>query len=234
MKLRIVLPLLALLLTAGVAPAAAQTGPSAADACYTWGRTLSEGTSGEDVRQLQIRVAGYPGYGGVLGLDGQFGPATKAAVTRFQQAYGLGADGILRVARAGALVERGVLAELPDGTGADDWFMDYRNGDGSIAEMCGNGVRVFAHYLCAQGLESRTDFVVGSRAGGKPVQVHAAGPVDGEVTVDMGVVRELGESAATVEGRVYKGLGIDPATKVRDNLSRPIEIAEGKPLKGLV
>ncbi|MCP2241946.1 D-Ala-D-Ala carboxypeptidase family metallohydrolase [Lentzea aerocolonigenes] len=94
MKLRFVLPVVALLLTAGVAPAAAQTGPSAADACYTWGRTLAEGTSGEDVRQLQIRVAGYPGYGGVLGLDGQFGPATKAAVTRFQQAYGLGADGI--------------------------------------------------------------------------------------------------------------------------------------------
>lgn len=122
---------------------------------------------------------------------------------------GLGADGILRVARAGALVETGVLTALPDGTDAGDWFMDYRNGDGSVAEMCGNGVRVFAHYLCAQGFESRTEFVVGSRAGGKPVQVHAAGSVEGEVTVDMGVVRELGESAATVEGRVYKGLGID-------------------------
>lgn len=68
--------------------------PAYADGCYTWGRTLSQGMSGEDVRQLQIRVAGYPGNGSVLSLDGQFGPATKAAVTRFQQAYGLGADGI--------------------------------------------------------------------------------------------------------------------------------------------
>ncbi|MGX7824269.1 D-Ala-D-Ala carboxypeptidase family metallohydrolase [Actinokineospora sp. 24-640] len=68
--------------------------PAAADGCYTWGRTLSEGTSGEDVRQLQIRVSGYPGYGAVLGIDGSYGPATKAAVTRFQQAYGLGADGV--------------------------------------------------------------------------------------------------------------------------------------------
>jgi zinc D-Ala-D-Ala carboxypeptidase len=50
--------------------------------------------SGEDVRQLQIRVSGYPGYGAVIALDGAFGPATKAAVTRFQQAWGLGADGI--------------------------------------------------------------------------------------------------------------------------------------------
>ncbi|GAA4411790.1 D-Ala-D-Ala carboxypeptidase family metallohydrolase [Actinokineospora soli] len=68
--------------------------PAAADGCYTWGRTLSEGMSGEDVRQLQIRVSGYPGYGGVISLDGAFGPATKAAVTRFQQAYGLAADGV--------------------------------------------------------------------------------------------------------------------------------------------
>ncbi|MET9224385.1 D-Ala-D-Ala carboxypeptidase family metallohydrolase [Lentzea sp. NPDC003310] len=95
MKIRFVLPALALLATAFATPAAAAAEPiSAADACYTWGRTLSQGASGEDVRQLQIRVAGYPGYGAVLGIDGQFGPATKAAVTRFQQAYGLGADGI--------------------------------------------------------------------------------------------------------------------------------------------
>ncbi|MCP3804091.1 D-Ala-D-Ala carboxypeptidase family metallohydrolase [Allokutzneria sp. A3M-2-11 16] len=68
--------------------------PAHADGCYTWGRTLSQGMNGEDVRQLQIRVSGYPGYGAVLGIDGDYGPATKAAVTRFQQAYGLPGDGI--------------------------------------------------------------------------------------------------------------------------------------------
>ncbi|QNS07615.1 D-Ala-D-Ala carboxypeptidase family metallohydrolase [Streptomyces xanthii] len=73
---------------------AVTAGTAHADTCYTWNRTLSEGSSGEDVRQLQIRVAGHPGYGGVLAVDGQFGPATKAAVTRFQQAYGLSADGV--------------------------------------------------------------------------------------------------------------------------------------------
>ncbi|WP_130919574.1 diaminopimelate epimerase [Nocardia cyriacigeorgica] len=122
---------------------------------------------------------------------------------------GLGADGVLRVARAGALRAAGVLAELPDGVGDQDWFMDYRNADGSIAEMCGNGVRVFAHYLAASGLETRAEFVVGSRAGARPVTVHAAGPVDGEVTVAMGEVRELGESTATVAGWGYSGIGID-------------------------
>lgn len=69
--------------------------PAAAprDACFTFDRALGEGANGEDVRQLQIRVSGYPATGEVLGLDGDFGPATKAAVTRFQQAYGLSASG---------------------------------------------------------------------------------------------------------------------------------------------
>jgi zinc D-Ala-D-Ala carboxypeptidase len=66
----------------------------AADGCYTWTRTLSQGASGEDVRQLQIRISGYPGYGAVLALDGAFGPATRSALIRFQQAYGLSADGV--------------------------------------------------------------------------------------------------------------------------------------------
>ncbi|MEU6076525.1 D-Ala-D-Ala carboxypeptidase family metallohydrolase [Micromonospora sp. NPDC047074] len=71
------------------------TGTAAqADGCYTWDRTLKQGTSGEDVRQLQIRLAGYPGYGAVLALDGAFGPATRSAVIRFQEAYGLSADGV--------------------------------------------------------------------------------------------------------------------------------------------
>ncbi|MFD5318927.1 D-Ala-D-Ala carboxypeptidase family metallohydrolase [Streptomyces sp. NPDC127098] len=69
-------------------------GTAQADACYTWNRTLGQGASGEDVRQLQIRVAGYPAYGEVLAIDGSYGPATAAAVTRFQQAYGLSADGV--------------------------------------------------------------------------------------------------------------------------------------------
>lgn len=78
-------------LTAGTL---ATAGTAHADGCYTWTRTLSEGATGSDVSRLQVRVAGYAGYGGVLAIDGDYGPATKAAVTRFQQAYGLSADGI--------------------------------------------------------------------------------------------------------------------------------------------
>lgn len=90
------------MLTAAVLAASAtltlsvvSAGPAAADGCYTWTRTLRQGMSGEDVRQLQIRVAGWPGsYGEVLAIDGVFGPRTEAAVRRFQQAYGLTVDGI--------------------------------------------------------------------------------------------------------------------------------------------
>jgi diaminopimelate epimerase len=87
--------------------------------------------------------------------------------------------------------------------------MDYRNADGSIAEMCGNGVRVFAHYLSVSGLETRDSFVVGSRAGARPVAVHAGNSVTGDVTVGMGPVRELGASTATLAGWALPGIGID-------------------------
>ncbi|EUA55490.1 diaminopimelate epimerase family protein [Mycobacterium intracellulare 1956] len=90
---------------------------------------------------------------------------------------GLGADGVLRVTTAGAAAAAGVLDRLPDGVAADDWYMDYRNADGSIAQMCGNGVRVFAHYLRASGLEDRDDFVVGSLAGpGRSACIASTGP----------------------------------------------------------
>jgi zinc D-Ala-D-Ala carboxypeptidase len=68
--------------------------PVAADGCTTWRRVLSQGTSGSDVQRLQIRVAGYPGYGRQLSIDGEFGGRTAAAVARFQTAHGLRADGI--------------------------------------------------------------------------------------------------------------------------------------------
>lgn len=88
--------LIALLLSlAGLTVASAVVAPSAfADECYSWGRTLSPGMTGSDVSQLQIRVAGFAGYGVNMAIDGDYGGQTTAAVKGFQAAYGLSADGV--------------------------------------------------------------------------------------------------------------------------------------------
>jgi diaminopimelate epimerase len=89
---------------------------------------------------------------------------------------GIGADGVLRVVAA---------ADDPDGAAMADrarWFMDYRNADGSAAEMCGNGIRVFARYLVDAGLAAAGELPLATRAGVRTVRLEAAG----DVTVDMG------------------------------------------------
>ena len=135
---------------------------------------------------------------------------TPAAVSALcDRRRGLGADGVLRVSTAGAVLAAGVLDRVPDGVAADDWYMDYRNADGSTAQMCGNGVRVFAHYLRASGLESRDEFVVGSLAGPRPVVLHRVDATNADVSVDMGKTNTLGEGQAVVGGRAFSGLAVD-------------------------
>jgi diaminopimelate epimerase len=120
-------------------------------------------------------------------------PARVAALCDRQR--GLGADGVLRVVRSG-------VAGLES---AGEWFMDYRNADGSIAEMCGNGVRVFARYLVETGLAEDGEFIVGTRAGDRPVVVHP----DRSVTVHMGPATITGTSVTVVAGRPFSGVAVD-------------------------
>jgi diaminopimelate epimerase len=95
---------------------------------------------------------------------------------------GVGADGVLRVVRS---------ANDPDSKemAADaEFFMDYRNADGSVAEMCGNGVRVFMRYLQRVSLV-RQDAAVATRGGIKRVRASA----DGVLAVEMGQPRVLAD-----------------------------------------
>jgi diaminopimelate epimerase len=135
---------------------------------------------------------------------------TPAAVSALcDRRRGLGADGVLRVTTAGAALAAGVFDRTPEGVRATDWYMDYRNADGSIAQMCGNGVRVFAHYLRAAGLEQRDEFVVGSLAGPRPVVLHSVDATAADVTVEMGKANQVGTGSAVVGGRRFAGLAID-------------------------
>lgn len=122
---------------------------------------------------------------------------------------GIGADGVIRIATTGALVDAGVIDGLPAGVGPSDWFMDYRNADGSVAEMCGNGVRVFGHVLSDLGMLDGDHAVIGTRAGRRELTVHAVTGSAADVSVDMGAPVVLGESDATLGGTDYHGTGVD-------------------------
>ncbi|GAA0674815.1 D-Ala-D-Ala carboxypeptidase family metallohydrolase [Streptomyces malaysiensis subsp. malaysiensis] len=83
-----------IVMTGAIVGVGATSGTAHAAGCYTWNRTLSEGSSGADVTQLQIRVAGWVTSGERLSYDGVYGARTAAAVKKFQSAYGLPADGV--------------------------------------------------------------------------------------------------------------------------------------------
>ncbi|MBZ5737715.1 diaminopimelate epimerase [Nocardioides mangrovi] len=106
---------------------------------------------------------------------------------------GIGGDGVLRVVRRGA--DEGVR-----------WFMDYRNADGSVSEMCGNGIRVFAQHLFDEGLaDPREPLPVDTRDGVKTITVEA----DGQLTVDMGVPQVLGETKVAVGDHAWPAQHVD-------------------------
>jgi diaminopimelate epimerase len=119
---------------------------------------------------------------------------------------GLGADGVLRVLPTDRV--SGLLPGVDVSSSDSAWFMDYRNADGSIAEMCGNGVRVFARYLVRSGLADAGEFAVGTRAGDRVVTVPADDPA-GTVTVRMGRAVITGRSNATLPGRIFPGVAVD-------------------------
>ncbi|MFE7212736.1 diaminopimelate epimerase [Streptomyces sp. NPDC057611] len=136
----------------------------------------------------------------------ELSPAAVAALC--DRRAGIGGDGVLHVVRSAAHPEaRGMAAEA-------EWFMDYRNADGSVAEMCGNGVRVFARYLQHAGHTTEGDLAVATRGGVKTVHIAK----DGDITVGMGRARlPEGDVTVSVGGRSW------PARNV--NMGNPHAVA---------
>ncbi len=87
----------------------------------------------------------------------------------------------------------------------DGWFMDYRNSDGSLSEMCGNGIRVFALHLAQEGLVDPTQPVpIGTRDGVKVLSF------DGDlITADMGTPKVLGETSVSVGSASFEARHVD-------------------------
>ena len=130
--------------------------------------------------------------------DGQLALTPSLVASLCDRHRGIGADGVLRVVRT---------AKHPDAVGraADaEWFMDYWNADGSIAEMCGNGVRVFARYLASAKLVDGTSFPILTRAG----LVRAV--LDGDtIAVDMPTPRLGAAGTASVAPLEFPGTAVD-------------------------
>jgi len=108
------------------------------------------------------------------------------------------------LASPAAIAEAGAPVGRTDGRLTARWFMDYRNADGSVAEMCGNGVRVFTRYLLDHGLAQGAELAIETRAGARHVQVRP----DGQFTVDMGPAAVLGTARALVGGTGCDGLRV--------------------------
>jgi len=94
-------------------------------------------------------------------LDGSHDVTAEQVRRLTDRRAGIGGDGVIRVVATQAAAEQEVRSQ----GGQARWFMDYRNADGSPAEMCGNGSRVFAAYLRREGLETADEFAIATRAG---------------------------------------------------------------------
>ena len=113
--------------------------------------------------------------------------------------FGLGADGVIRVVRTARVPE---VASMADSA---EWFMDYRNADGSTSEMCGNGSRVFARYLDATGLITDAQVLIATRGGLREISMES----DLSISVDMGVPTTPGGTAVvTVGSRQIPAVGV--------------------------
>jgi diaminopimelate epimerase len=115
-------------------------------------------------------------------LDGELEVTPELVAALCDRRRGLGGDGVLVVART---VEH---PEVADQAGVAPYFMDYRNADGSLAQMCGNGARVFVAHLLEAGLVSSGRLHIATRGGARPVRVSTD---DDSICVDMGPAQVL-------------------------------------------
>lgn len=164
----------------------------------------------QDRSQFEGALAFLKGHGTgndfviIPDLSGDINLNPNQVVELCDRHFGIGADGVLRVVPS-RLMPASVLEISHVDPAEAMYFMDYRNADGSIAETCGNGIRVFAHYLVTHDLVASSEFIIGTRAGMKTVTYTSPDRIS--VTMGMAdfqselngvqVTTELGSWSAT-------------------------------------
>ncbi len=150
----------------------------------------------------------------------------EQAVRLCDRRGGIGADGVIRVVRVDATDDPAAVAAR--GSSAT-WFMDYRNADGSVSEMCGNGIRVLGRFLVTHAdVDGRDPLPIATRDGIKTLRFD-----DDQITVDMGSARLHGDTKVTVGERSFAArhisLGNPHAVAFVDDLAEagPLHEAPG-------
>ena len=122
---------------------------------------------------------------------------------------GIGGDGVIRVVRTDASEDEAAVAARGEAV----WFMDYRNSDGSLSEMCGNGIRVLGHFLVTHAdVDPRNPLPIATRAGTRTLTFDAD-----SVTVDMG--------APHLEGETHVRVGERDLVATRVSMGNPHAVA---------
>ena len=125
--------------------------------------------------------------------------ASQLAVRLSDRHFGIGGDGLIRLAHPQAVSDVNERQIADCAAGDADWFMDYRNADGSLAEMCGNGTRAITLFAQRQG--------IADQPGGKPFHLGTRAGV--KVLTSLGDVPGLGKDVFQVEMGAWKRGDVD-------------------------
>ena len=176
----------------------------------------------------------------VLDSEGELSLTSKQIAKICDRRFGIGADGFIRVVKSSKLPEG---QEILEGEPAALWFMDYYNADGSAAEMCGNGIRVFARYLLDRGLaniEGGSTLAVGTRAGVKDLTQGANGfavdlgrwKLTGEFTVEANGIEVARPGQGIEIGNPHVVVALSSAAELKDLKLFEAPIVDPKPDNG--
>ena len=134
-----------------------------------------------------------------LDEDGTHEPTADEVRFLCDRHFGIGGDGLIRLAHPQAVSDVNERQIADCAAGDADWFMDYRNADDSLAEMCGNGTRAITLFAQRQG--------IADQPGGKPFHLGTRAGV--KILTSLGDVPGLGKDVFQVEMGAWKRGDVD-------------------------